>query len=192
MNKFILGLVTLLTSFSLSARAQYLVDAPSDEEVKQIVAFNGKPGVIAQAAILQTEGSSDPQLLITHQTPGDVRYKVALTNSSLGLTLDGLAGTESSISVSSKGSLQINQQNESVGRNRFSRTLTVSYRNGQYVISGYTYSYRDTITTEGGSCDYNLLTGKGQRNGRNVSISTKAPALATFIDNEKYYTCKGW
>ena len=80
-----------------------------------------------------------------------------------------------------------------MGRNRFARTLTVSFRKGAYVVTGFTYSYRDTLDPEaGGSCDYNLITGRGERNGKKVKVKAKTLPLASLEDGEKLYSCKGW
>ncbi len=90
----------------------------------QALQFKGKPGVTAQAASFARK-QTQSQLLITHQKPNDVRYYLVLDNNKLGLTIDGMAGTESSLDTAVNGSLLIKQQNDSVGRHRWQRTLTL-------------------------------------------------------------------
>jgi hypothetical protein len=179
---------------SITAHAdEPMVDVPSDDQVIQSVEFKGKAGVKAQASIIRMDEKSEPSLMITHQKPNDVRYYMVLDNEKLGLTVGGMAGTESSIAVAPNGSLQIKQQNDSVGRNRWERTLTVSFRNGAYVVSGFTYSDRDTLDpNEGGNCDYNLITGRGSRDGKKVKVKAKTLPLSSLEDTEKLYSCKGW
>ena len=67
------------------------------------------------------------------------------------------------------GSLALISHNDSMGRNRWERRLTLAYRDRQFLVAGYTYRYYDTINLEDtGECDYNLLAGK-------VSINRKPP-----------------
>lgn len=72
------------------------------------------------------------------------------------------AGVGTELQVSEAGSLQIYSYNEAIGRNRWNQTVTFAYRNGQYMLAGYTYSYYDTLELDNfGSCDLNFLSGKG-------------------------------
>lgn len=194
MKALLTQFVIVLASINTFAQAELpMVDAPSDDQVVQSINFKGPAGVIAQAAILQIDESAEPTLMITHQKKNDVRYAIVLETDSLGLVVDGMAGVGSELAVAKNGSLQIHQYNESVGRDRWSRTLTVAYRDGQYVIAGFTFSAYDTLKADSSeSCDYNLLTGKGIRNGRKVKISTSALPLATAGLNENLYSCKNW
>jgi hypothetical protein len=56
-----------------------------------------------------------------------------------------------------------------IGSARTDQTLTIAYRDNQFVVAGFAYDYVDylgnaTHDGEGGnaSCDYNVLTGKGR------------------------------
>ncbi len=193
MKKLFPILAIALLSATAQASDQPMVDLPSDDQVIQSIEFKGKEGVKAQAAIIRMDEESDPSLMITHQKPNDVRYYHVLDNEKLGLSVGGMADTESSLAVAPNGSLQIKQQNASVGRNRWKRTLTISFRKGAYVVSGFTYAERDTLEpNSGGSCDYNLLTGKGTRDLKKVKVKAKSLPLASLEDSEKLYSCKGW
>lgn len=175
------------------ASENYLVDGMDPDSVVQSVKFTGQPGFEAEAGIVRNGEGEELSLVILHNRSGDVRKEMVLDNRNLGLTVDGMAGTESSLAVAPGGSLQIKQMNDSVGRYRWERTLTVSFRNGQYVISGFTYSDRDTLDPNtGGSCDYNLLTGRGKRNNKNVKVKANPPALKGAGEAEKFFSCKGW
>jgi hypothetical protein len=94
-----------------------------------------------------------------------------------------MAGTHPSLAVGRKGSLQVNSENIGVGRNHWEQTLTIVYRNHEFVIGGITYSSRDTLDPDaGGNCDLNLLTGKGTRNGKPVTVTLKPVRVTDWSD----------
>jgi len=90
-------------------------------------------------------------------------------------------GTQPSLDVNARGSLLIHSQNDAIGRNRWRETITVAYREGQFVVAGYTYTSRDTLDLDNTtSCDMNFLTGQWLRNGeQQLSF---APAGVSFAD----------
>jgi len=74
----------------------------------------------------------------------------------------GGIGQQPELGLAPNGSLRLISMNEAIGRNRWRLTLTIAYRRGAYMVAGYTYDWYDTIELEdNGSCDLNLLTGKG-------------------------------
>jgi hypothetical protein len=102
-----------------------------------------------------------------------------------------MAGTRPSLAVNDKGSLLVNSENDSVGRDRWSQTLTVVRRNGALTVAGLTYSARDTLDPNaGGSCDLNFLAGKGTRNGKKVEIKAQTIPLADWSDEKLPKECK--
>ncbi len=99
-------------------------------------------------------------------------------------------GQSPSLDVSAKGSLLIKSGNESIGRNRWLQTLTVVYRNKEFVIAGITYASRDTLEAGNDvSCDLNLLTGKGLRNGRPIDAKLTPILLADWSDEKLPKEC---
>lgn len=100
-------------------------------------------------------------------------------------------GTYPSLAVAAKGALQIKSENDGVGRNRWSQTLTVIYRNKEFIVAGVTRSARDTLDPKAsGVCDLNLLTGKGLRNGKAVTTKTPAIKLADWSDEKLPAECQ--
>lgn len=194
MKTLIASLIVSLTAIATWASPEVaLVDAPSDEQVVQSVSFVGKPGAKAQAALVKMENSADLSVMITHQYGNDVRYFVALDNQKLGIYNSEMVGNETVLSTTKSGSLELNQQNLAMGRDRWERTLTIAYRDGKYVVAGFTFMYQDTLVPESGfSCDYNLLSGRGTFNGKKVKIKTKALNFESLEDSEKLYSCQGW
>lgn len=95
-----------------------------------------------------------------------------------------------SLDVNGKGSLLIKSGNQSIGRDRWTQTLTVLYRNMEFLIGGIAYTARDTLDPKGGgSCDLNLLTGKGLRNGKPVDVTVGPVRLADWSDEKLPSEC---
>jgi hypothetical protein len=91
-------------------------------------------------------------------------------------------GTQPELSVNHAGSLLITSMNEAIGRDRWRITLTVAHRDGDLRIAGITYAWYDTLDpTAWGSCDLNLLSGRGEleteTGTREVAIAGSAPLL---------------
>jgi hypothetical protein len=92
-------------------------------------------------------------------------------------------GQEPSLKALENGSLAITEQNFSVGRNRWTSTITVAWRGKQFVVAGYTFNSFDTLQEEEPlQCDLNLLTGRGFVNERAVSFPGSTVALADWQD----------
>lgn len=74
----------------------------------------------------------------------------------------GGIGQRPELALAPNGSVRLSSMNEAIGRNRWRQTLTIAYRDGAYRVAGYTYDWYDTLNLEDrGSCDLNLLTGRG-------------------------------
>lgn len=99
-------------------------------------------------------------------------------------------GTRPSLETNDKGSLLIKSANEAIGRSRWSQTLTIVYRNKEFVVAGLTREERDTLDLKaGGSCDINFLTGKGKRNGKPIETKFPAMKLANWSDEKLPKEC---
>ena len=99
-------------------------------------------------------------------------------------------GSRPSLDTNGKGSLVIRSQNEAIGRNRWSQTLTIVYRSHEYLVAGLTYKSRDTLDPNaGGNCDINFLSGKGTRNGKPVETKFSAIRLQDWSDEKLPKEC---
>ncbi|CTQ54940.1 hypothetical protein LP7551_03479 [Roseibium album] len=88
----------------------------------------------------------------------------------------GMYGQEPWIEATQSGSLKLYSENSSIGRGRWEQILTIAYRDSEFKVAGYTYSYYDTLDPDAaGQCDINLLNGKGKHNDK--SFKTKFPAM---------------
>jgi hypothetical protein len=98
-------------------------------------------------------------------------------------------GTQPDLDVNARGSLLIYSQNDAIGRNRWRETITVAYREGQFVVAGYTYTSRDTLDLDNTmSCDVNLLTGQGVLNGEAFALEPERVSFAE-LEDRVYFAC---
>ncbi len=99
-------------------------------------------------------------------------------------------GSRPTLDSNGKGALLIKSGNDAMGRSRWSQTLTVLYRNKEFIVAGVTREERDTLDEkQGGACDLNLLTGKGKRNGKPVATKFAAVKLADWLDEKPPKEC---
>jgi len=97
---------------------------------------------------------------------------------------DGMVGQEPSIAALPNGSITVTSQNDSVGRDRWEQTLTLAYRNNSFVVAGYTYVSRDTLEPDSGyNCDYDVLTGKATKNGKDIKADARTVKIEDWQDD---------
>lgn len=92
-------------------------------------------------------------------------------------SLDGMFGQDPHLEALANGSIAVHSENSGIGRDRWEQTLTLAYRNGAFIVAGYTYSHYDTLDPDaGGTCDYNVLTGKatvGSKERKNDPVTIR-------------------
>lgn len=75
-----------------------------------------------------------------------------------------------SLRINERGSLVIASSHEGYGRMKSEQQLVIAYRGGEFIVAGLSYSVHDSLDPNaGGSCELNLLLGKAQRNGKQVT-----------------------
>ncbi|MHA7772444.1 hypothetical protein [Roseibium sp. M-1] len=161
-------------------------------------------GAIAEEALVSAAGIAGAE---TVQVDGDIyRYRAILAETEEGADLyiftdagdgwkqavhardivwrGGMYGQEPSLEAQEHGSLKVLSENSAIGRNRWEQVLTIAYRGGEFRVAGYTYSYYDTLDPDAnGLCDVNLLTGKGELNGKPIKTTLGAlPAQSWTMD----------
>ena len=100
-------------------------------------------------------------------------------------------GSRPSLDTNAKNSLIVKSQNDAIGRDRWSETLTIVYRGHEYLVAGLTYESHDNLDPRaGGSCDFNFLSGKGVRNGKPVEIKSGIVRLIDWSDEKLPKECK--
>ncbi|MDP9811767.1 hypothetical protein J2W42_004632 [Rhizobium tibeticum] len=120
-----------------------------------------------------------------------LRLSLSAPNKIWGSTsADGVFGQEPSLKAVGKSSIAIHSQNSAIGRDRWDQTLTIAYRNKQFVVAGYTYNHYDTLDPNAGSsCDYNALAGKLQKNGKDVKTEPRVIPIAQWNDDTGQSIC---
>lgn len=101
-----------------------------------------------------------------------------------------MAGRQPSISATANGSIIVTSHNDSVGRDRWEQKLTIAYRNFDFVVAGYTYNSYDTLDPENvTNCDFNVLTGKAERNGETLRVAPQMVTLNDWSDETGQTVC---
>lgn len=149
------------------------------------------------------DGSMDRAILVTNKETDQAdlylyvggeaanEFKLDLVRKD-AVWVGGMWGTLPSLELSKKGSLLIKSANEAIGRDRWNQTITVAYRNNNFVAAGFTYNAYDTLepNAAGTQCDVNLLTGKGTLNGKAITVKDKAPLLKSWDMDGVLDACK--
>jgi hypothetical protein len=183
-HRFTAGLVAAALSFAACFASAFATGSQTrlqDVLASVSLSFAGDGGLDRALLI---DGADGADLIIYRDPPpraADREVKPAFIKKDV--VSSGRFGAIPSLAVNAKGSLVIGSSNEAVGRDRWSQRLTVLLRDGTFVIAGITYTARDTLDPKGGgSCDLNLLTGKGERNGKPVTGTLKPIELAAWTD----------
>lgn len=158
--------------------------------IAQKIEFSGQKGVVATAAIVMTD--RDPKLVIAHEKINN-EPKIVIENENLSLSIGGMAKTESELGISADGSLLITNQNDAVGKNRWQKTVTIIFHDGEYVVSHYKSHSFDALEPDSeSSCEYNLLTGKGVSNGQAIALTPELLLLKDLKEAHKFKLCEKW
>ncbi len=181
--------VAICAAAALPALAQ----TPGYERVLSAVTLSFTDGGATDRAVLvdNRDAGADLHLYLSlEDAKPDAPVRPALVKKNAAWS-GAMWGTRPSLEVSGKGSLLIKSGNEAIGRGRWTQTLTVVYRNKDFVVAGITRDERDTLDLKaGGSCDLNLLTGKGKRNSKPVETKFPAIKLADWSDEKLPEECR--
>jgi len=192
MFKFVL-IAGLALSAAFTANAEQIdaariVDAATGD-------WDGDGGMDLALLVAPADSASDDQIgIYIYLRDSDhelLRLSLSAPNKIWGSTsAEGVFGQEPSLKAVGKSSIAIHSQNSAIGRDRWDQTLTVAYRNKQFVVAGYTYNHYDTLDPNaGGSCDYNALTGKLQKNGQDVKAEPRTIPIAQWNDDTGQAIC---
>ncbi|MGE0528716.1 MAG: hypothetical protein AB7G93_17055 [Bdellovibrionales bacterium] len=173
----------------------YATDIRTVESVidAAILDLNDDAGFDRAVLVAEEEGSdADLYIFLSSFDEATREHKTDLAAVKKGFVFNGpMWGQQPSLSVNSKGSLQITSMNEAIGRGRFTQVLTVVYRNNQLLVGGVTYTYRDTLDPEvGGTCDVNFLTGKGIHNGKRIQVPAGGISLDDWSEEQLAKVCQ--
>lgn len=168
-------IAALLFSTTLPALG-VAADFPADRIIAMTSGDWNKDGTpdLAVVATPGDDSGDDNGLYVYVAKPEENRLTLAL---SLPNTVWGnltMYGQEPELAALANGSFTLTTKNDSIGRDRWRQSLTIAYRNFDFIVAGYTFSSYDTIAEDGAEnstrdCDLNVLTGKGKSGGRAVS-----------------------
>ncbi|WP_246735719.1 hypothetical protein [Agrobacterium sp. a22-2] len=146
-------------------------------------------------AILVAPGSDDEEIgIYLYLTESDrplLKLVASAPDKIWGNTqLDGFYGQDPAITALANGSIAVMSQNSAIGRNHWEQTLTLAYREGRFIVAGYTYSHYDTLDPDaGGSCDYNVVTGKFKKGETAGSTAPKTVSIEDWSDDIGQKAC---
>ena len=148
-------------------------------------------GAMDRAVLVAGEDGADLYLFLAKSAadgPDKLELALAKTNfvwkGSMWGTLPDLAATD-------RGSLIVRSRNLAIGRDKWEQALTIAWRDGDFRVVGVTYSSHDGLDPKaGGSCDLNLVTGKGSRDGKPVATAARATKVADWTDDSLPAECR--
>ncbi|EYR80727.1 hypothetical protein P9A16_11135 [Shinella sp. 838] len=175
----------LLLSLALPLAAA-AADFPAERVAAMASGDWNKDGV-ADLVLVATPGDNsgeDNGLYVYIAKPEENRLTLALT---LPNTIWGnlaMYGQEPELAALANGSFTLTTKNDSVGRDRWRQSLTIAYRNFDFIVAGYTFSSYDTLNPDAGSeCDLNVLTGKGKARGQPIAGRAQFVLLKDWQDD---------
>lgn len=102
----------------------------------------------------------------------------------------GMPGQRPELSLNPAGSVLLTFMNEAVGRDRWRLVITIAHRDGDWRVAGLTYDWWDTLDPDaGGTCDVNLLSGRGTVDvaGTQREVEAPWPAPRLWDWRDKYF-----
>lgn len=149
-----------------------------------------RDGIPDNAVLTESAAEPDQASLLIYLSDSAQQPRLAVEKKNF-VWRGGMYGTRPSLALNPQGSLLITSGNDAIGRGRWQQKITAMYEDGTFVVAGYTYSYRDTIDlAAGGTCDVNLLTGRGVRNNQEFRTSLKPMNLADWTEESAPKECR--
>ncbi|MET1410825.1 hypothetical protein ABVF61_01060 [Roseibium sp. HPY-6] len=190
MKNFLSGFASLIAfagvflSASTDLNADDAAVSPGDVSGVEIVPVDGDI-FRYKAVLVDTDGGSD---LYVFKDAGDGWVKAAYAPDIAWR--GGAYGQSPWLEASGNGSLKVYSENSAIGRSRWEQVLTIAYRNSIFVVAGYTLSYYDTLDEAmSGTCDVNLLTGKGIHKDKPFRASLKALPVQNWTMDTQPQEC---
>jgi hypothetical protein len=182
----------LAIAFTIGANCALAETAAYERVISAVTLSFGDDGA-ADRAVLVSDLDSSADLYVYRdlsEAKADKPMKPALMKKAIAFD-GGMWGSRPSLDTNAKGSLVIKSQNDAVGRNRWTQTMTVVFRNREYLVAGLTYVTYDTLDPKAnGQCDINYLAGKGTRNGKPIEAKFSAIKLVDWTDDKLPKECQ--
>jgi hypothetical protein len=165
---------------ALSAGVALADPIDTDNIVAAVTGDFNKDGAQDLALLVRGDGDMDLRFFLQDKDGQYLKPAGAALGKVWGTAQpDGVVGQEPELKALPNGSLQVITKNGAIGRDRWNQTLTLAYRNTDFIVAGFTYSYYDTLDeANNGDCDLNVLTGKGVANVPDGKGGSKKIAIA--------------
>jgi len=189
-SRWFFGLIALFCALGASAARGDVIGY--DRVLASVTLSFDDSGSTDRAVLVDNlDGGAD---LYLYRSIEDVRPDVAATPAFVKKAAAWSAnawGARPSLDTNAKASLLLKSQNEAVGRSRWRQTLTIVYRNHEFLVAGVSYGAYDSLDPKaGGNCDLNFLSGRGTRNGKPVTIKALTLKLADWSDESLPKECR--
>lgn len=160
-------------------------DFPADRVIAMASGDWDKDGTADLAIIATPErDGEDNGIYVYLAKPAENRLKLALSLPNAVWGNLSMFGQEPELVALANGSFTLTTKNDAVGRDRWRQSLTIAYRNFDFIVAGYTFTSYDTLNPDGGGeCDLNVLTGKGKSNGQPVAGKAQFVLLKDWQDD---------
>lgn len=145
----------LLALLPVAAVAQ---EAPKDGDIIAAITGDWNGDGNPDAAMLVQNGADAADLVVYL---GDPVFGLKPVLRDERVVFSGqMGGQTPSLEGLSDSAFQLHSEQIGIGRTPWESTYSIAWRNGGFVVSGYTYRFYDRIDPENtGSCDVNLLSG---------------------------------
>jgi hypothetical protein len=180
MRRFYVVLAMALATVAAQAEPDYsrvissvTISFDGGDEGRAVLVSNGDAGADLYVYPL----ADGPQDASTPAKPMLVKKNIAWSGT--------MFGTRPSLETNAKGSLLIKSENTGVGRDRWTETIAVVYRNKELVVAGLTRESYDAVEPNGShSCDLNFLTAKGKRDGKPIDVKSPLKKMADWDEDK--------
>ena len=168
--------------FALLAPAAGHADSPtmSPDRVIDVVTDDWNSDSRLDRAVLVEGEPSETDLFIFVSTGNEGERRLVAANRNL-VWRGAFWGTQPSLEQIAGGDLQVQAQNEAIGRNRWFEILTIGHRDGEFLVVGYSYDSYDTLDLDAGrNCSADFEAGTGLLDGVPFTVTTPAVPLADW------------
>ncbi len=187
-----------LLCFSILIFAVTLAETSADPVIAVVTGDWSRDGERDAAMIVEPGDGEDDnslKLYLAEGPGGRLRLKTHADNFVWGSSI--MAGQTPGLRALPNGSLAVTSQNESIGRNRWWKTLTIAWREGRFIVAGFTYHDVDTLGEPDANgeivpntCDLNLVAGKADINGKQRSFQPLVKSVDEWDDRMGHNLCE--
>jgi len=177
--------------------ALYGMSALADPVVAVVTGDWNRDGARDAAMILEPgsdEGDNSLKIYLSEGPGSRLQLKVHADNFVYGSSV--MAGQTPGLQELANGSLAVKSQNASIGRNRWSKRLTIAWRDRRFVVAGFTFDEFDTLGEPDADgevkmqeCDLNLIEGKGEIRGERRSFAPVVKTVTEWDDEIGHTIC---